>query len=111
MSTKMSRVCELNNARDIYPVVVRYCFLAGIVVTVIPFGAVQDPPFFFAVCVDSAVLALSVPLTWRNPVLARLSACTLAILVGLSLWVGCQALQLPDNPLAHPVWAAVEAQL
>jgi O-antigen ligase len=91
--------------------VARAGFLLGVFATVIPLGAVDVAPFAIALAVNSAVLAYTCFVQWRNRDVMRLYATAAGLLSVLGAWVVAQAVTLSDHPWAHPVWNELSRKL
>lgn len=91
--------------------VARALFIGGILLAVVPLGAVQDGYFNLSLLVNGIVLGCACLVSWPNRDLARLIGWAAGLLAASTVYVIAQSVSFPLNPLAHPAWSEASERL
>ena len=86
----------------------RIVFCALIALLVLPLGSVDPKPlhlFSFCFFLLAAIVVVTRPVP-SNLRVVFVAGVTIAC--GLAAWIGFQAMDIPGNPLANPIWAQAE---
>lgn len=86
--------------------ILRFVFLAGLLILLLPYGAVLDHHFLMGLVLVSLVFALTALSIRQGTGAGDLWSQVFVITVVISAYVILQSLILPWNPLAHAIWAS-----
>ena len=91
--------------------VLRVGLISAILVTIVPYGAVNPSWFYAATFLNGMVFAATLAIPFRNMELMRVYRTALAVLLLVVAYLVLQSVHLPGDRLAHSIWKTVRGPL